>query len=969
MSESYVDTRIVECSRLSSIDHQSGNNDNNAIFTNKVGSGIQLSVGDQVSVHTAMISEIGAGNETIELKGKSLGVRQTFKYTKKTPYNWLNYPDQKTILNYTSEFIQPVEEEIELQDNKANLLISYYKTLNCENCFSLPRRFAYKPGTNPVAIYEANDNKLEGTVINQIMNGQFIEEDYYRDRNSLSAWDADPRLTRQLVKVRQDGSKYTVMAREKTFYALSNNGDPELPSIPLGENGSHDPALDVYNRYVEKKEIVIPPGRRSADFIAETVTRQLQKGSDLKPFKKFETENNPDSQNIVELQGVLGATYQTDTFKLFTAGNGSNFTETNYDEIKNGAGAISQNKLDWYNTFQYIAVKRPDFIEKGRATRPEGGLTNDNTIITNVAPSNASVNASVASIELNYVYSEENCSRFSQLFKLQDIYPEFWRISENASSPYFSKENASNLTAGAFLISPENSRVLHLDMVQKYDPTGIQARQSFGSDLLHPTQNSLESIPSAPIFFVYDKSTENKFYGNPEYTATTTKLSYGAFTKGPSGNIQINTRGVGGIPKSYYSASGFFVGQALVPDYGGLNEKRFIGYDYHFTAYGNAAVGLWNGVLFEQRSRTDLTRYIEHDTLGSYRAQLGYTSMLNQYYMGATNPTLSFDTTKNRFGWSNLYTPERQGNNESAGSMASGNYVANDNPGTAVYKLNKRLRRQNFAPGMVPYSQEFNASIPIAGAFPTVRWDLPNKAVYPYSVMDSHSGIFINSFGFSEKNWTNGLFSILGFSYDQVQSPITDQNVPQRRINTDNISKLHVVTTEASVIGKDVLLYDQNVFGAAMEHPIVLPSKVLNFQGSAGYVKINSTWTNPINVESPSNIIAAERVPLQMLRPFYSIRSNLIDDTNAYLGSEDSGIDLPVMSVVSKSTTGGDFFIDNAGGVNFTITKPKVVTTITTSINDPDGSFSRVDDRSSVIYKITKNRSYPVDLLSTMFKN
>ena len=67
MSESYVDTRIVECSRLSSIDHQSGNNDNNAIFTNKVGSGIQLSVGDQVSVHTAMISEIGAGNELVKL--------------------------------------------------------------------------------------------------------------------------------------------------------------------------------------------------------------------------------------------------------------------------------------------------------------------------------------------------------------------------------------------------------------------------------------------------------------------------------------------------------------------------------------------------------------------------------------------------------------------------------------------------------------------------------------------------------------------------------------------------------------------------------------------------------------------------------------------------------------------------------------------------------------------------------------
>ena len=208
----------------------------------------------------------------------------------------------------------------------------------------------------------------------------------------------------------------------------------------------------------------------------------------------------------------------------------------------------------------------------------------------------------------------------------------------------------------------------------------------------------------------------------------------------------------------------------------------------------------------------------------------------------------------------------------------------------------------------------------------------------------------------------------MGFSYEQLQSPLTSLNVPQRRINTDNIDKLHLITTEADVIGKDVILYDQNVFGANMEHPVISPSVLLNFQQVVGHIYSNSTWTNPINIEAPSNIITASRVPLQMLRPFYSIRSNLIDDTSAYLGSEDSGINLPVMSVVSKSTTGGDFFIDSTGTVIFTITKPKVVTSITTAICDPDGSFARVDDRSSIIYKIQKNRNYPIDLLSTMFK-
>ena len=976
MSQGYVDTEILECSRLSSIDSRSGNNENNAIFTNQLGSGIQLSVGDTVSVQTAMISEIGAGSETIELKGKSLGVRQKFKYSKITDYTWTNYIPPLRVKNTQSQFIQNVEEEIELQDNEANLLISYYKTLNAENCFSLPRRFSHMGTLSTAASvnFLAVDSYLSGAPIHQIVNGQFIESDYYRDRNASSIYTSNPRTNRQLYKIRQDGSKYTVFAREKTFFDINNSSYPEKPAIPRDQNGSMDPALDVYNRYVEKKQVVIPAGRRSADFIAESITRQLQRGSDLKPINQSFTHGNPDGEFIIDNQQVMGSTYETDTFKLFTCTNASLFSETNYDTLKNASTGtiVTQPMLDWYSGFQYIAVKRPDFIEKGRATRVSGGFLANETIISNVSPSNSSTDRLTASIELSYPYTEENCSRFSQFFKIQEIYPEFWDVSKNSSSPYYQQKSEGNVPVGEVLITSDNSRMMHVDMIQVYD-NGSQKRNTFGSDCMAPIVGLL-GVPSAPLFFVYDKSTENIFYGNPEYTTSTTKLSYGAFTKGPNGNIQINTRGVGGIPLSYYSTLGFFVGQADPPDYSGLYGKRHIGYDYHFNAYGNAAVGLTNGLMATDPDATTLTEYRTINASGrlvkfpEYPDQYtNYSEMINKYYMGATNPTLTYDTSKDRFGWTNMYTPERQGNEGGAGYDDTTGQ-ANPNSGTAVYKINKRLRRQSFAPGMGPYPEKVNASIYTAGGIKKIAFDLPNKSVYPYSVMDSHSGIFINSFGFDETNWKNGLFSILGFSYEQLQSPLTSLNVPQRRINTDNIDKLHLITTEADVIGKDVILYDQNVFGANMEHPVISPSVLLNFQQVVGHIYSNSTWTNPINIEAPSNIITASRVPLQMLRPFYSIRSNLIDDTSAYLGSEDSGINLPVMSVVSKSTTGGDFFIDSTGTVIFTITKPKVVTSITTAICDPDGSFARVDDRSSIIYKIQKNRNYPIDLLSTMFK-
>ena len=70
---SYVDTHILECSRQSSVQVQSNANTSNALFMNKLNEGIQLNVGDKVSVHSAIISEVGAGGNTIEMKGNVIG--------------------------------------------------------------------------------------------------------------------------------------------------------------------------------------------------------------------------------------------------------------------------------------------------------------------------------------------------------------------------------------------------------------------------------------------------------------------------------------------------------------------------------------------------------------------------------------------------------------------------------------------------------------------------------------------------------------------------------------------------------------------------------------------------------------------------------------------------------------------------------------------------------------------------------
>lgn len=971
---SYTENKLIECSRLSSVEHQSGNNSNNALFTNKIGSGIQLNVGDTISIHAAMVSEVGAGSETIELKGKSLGVKQKYKYTKKVPYNKTTFTRSDNLDGLDAEFIEVTEEEKELKDNEANLLISYYKTLNCENCFSLPRRFAFAKthistisSPDGVGMYEANDQPAEGSTIHQPHWGTFIEEDYYQDRNTSAIFNVDPRTNRALNKIRQDGTKYTIFARHKTFFVDGNV--PEAATIPKDINGSCDPALDSYHKYVELKTITIPPGRRSADFIAESVTRQLQKGSDIRKIYNNIDDKNKNTLNKTPNQGVVAGVYETDTFKLFTAHNGSTFSQDNYDQIKLGVSTTNQKKFDWYSGFQYVAFKRPDFVEAGRNTRlnasgEQDGFDVTKQKITHISDNSLAARAS-ATLEMDTAYSEENCSKLSLFLKTQELYPEMWDIVKNASSVYYSELNASYKAASTFLINSDNSRFWHLDMVQRYD-TSTYSRNTFGSDQLNPTAGSFNTIASQPLFFVYDKSTENTFYENPEYDYPgTSKLSYGAFMKGPNGNIQIVTEGIGGIPSRYYGTAGYFIGSAGTPDYNGVYSRRYMGYDYHFTAYGNAAVGLYNDMMVDRNNTTlTLLRTIKND--GTYdTSRREWYKQMNKYYMGADNPKLTYDPTKDRFGFQSFYVSERKGNRDSAGATTK---LASVDGAPQVYKINKRLRRQNYSPGMIPYSREINASIVVNGDIPDIAWDLPNKAVYPFSVMDSHSGIFINSFGYNENNWDNGLFKILGFSYNQLQSPLTKDNIPQVRINTDNIEKLHQMTTEADVVAQDIMLYDQNPFGATMFHPVIRPIQLLWLSKPAGATYSDLPWFPSVDVGAASNVITAESVPKQMLRPFYCLRSSLLDDISAYYGSDDSGILLPTMGVVTKTTTSGDFFIGGDDSINFTCTKSKVITNITTAITDPDGSFSRVDDNSAVIYKITSSRSYPVDLLSTMFK-
>ena len=988
-TSSFTETQLLECSRRSSIQQLGGNTENNAIFTNKLGYGVELKVGDEVSIHSAIVSERGAGSETIELKGNVIGsvvknYTEVLKYNEKDSYRNGGYIN---VLNRVDALeAENKDFPVDVKDNEVNMTIEYYKATNGENCFSLPRRFVT---VSKEDTWEAVDSNLNGAVFRPQRNGTIIETDYQRDRNASSVWTDNWFTNEELLKVRQDGTKYTIFTRQgPTFYGENSSIPTGIPSLPyldatIGNmqngNGSADPAVDQYAIYRELKTVQIPKGRRSADFIAESFTTSLQNASSLVGYDYWATENNPSTSVVNNNQGQLAGIYQTDTFKPFNCGQGDNFVESNFTQTAIDYDFVAdpdQNQLNWANCFQNIAFKRPDFVTAGRENigRNDPLLTGPENWITRV--SNDSMNGSkTMEISINIEYNASNCLRVHNFFKTQKLYPEMWDF-RNSTNPYYKRG-----------LTSDTSRFLHLDMVQAYDnadKTKAVSRNELGSDCYFgtatttPTNASKNMIkydtPSQPLFITFLKDDEEIFYTNPNNN----RLSYGTMKINASNSITFVTESIGGVPESYYNASKFFIGgleKVGNASYELDKYKRHIGYDPHFTAYGNAAIGLWSpSQTPEYAENTDVGFNIESASglVDSGGAEQLLGNVINQTYIGSSNPKLVYDNVKDRFGWTDFYTPEYQGNYGGAGDDTDSSVKNPIVDGSeVVYKINKRLRKQNACPGMGPYLDttgigirrtKLNASGKVGTAL--TSFDLPSKNIFPFSVMDCHSGICISDFGIPENLWDNSLMGILGFSYNQLQSQVSIDNTIQRGVNTFNQNKLNKVTTQGIIKAQDTLIYNQNIFGGIMYHPNIMVACVINNASIKGAANNNAyQYTAPISIGTSSLTITADNVPKQMLNPFFSIRSDLIDDTSAYLGSIDSGQRLPTMGTVLKNYNSGDYFYGESDGITFTVTKPKIVTSITTSINDPDGSFCRLDDSSAVIYKVQKKQLYPVNLV------
>jgi hypothetical protein len=495
----------------------------------------------------------------------------------------------------------------------------------------------------------------------------------------------------------------------------------------------------------------------------------------------------------------------------------------------------------------------------------------------------------------------------------------------------------------------------------------------------------------APAFFIdFNKDREelNEGYGEePRFL----NLRYGFAIRYRDGGTDENPNYFIGFWTGEDSGAGgfsteWFNGATTIPA-----KTRCIGFDKHFNAFGTASLMLWNGMdkygsnysttasgvseytAYQDRNGVDGVPV--HTIPGGAATEIKvepYTPtigngnyLMNEIYIGANDPSLSFDSTQSRFKFSRLHTAEIVGTN--ASTTASGLNV--DDAKAICYKINKRLSRLNYSPNFIPYANPI-----VTRTIPATNKDIIklDRNIIPYSIMDASSGIFFEDYGCDESNWNKSLWFLMGFTYQQFHN--TEDN---RLVRVNNVG----LTTSTPTTNARMEASDLTNFTTLDGIPTFQPEKIPYPKWWYEYFAL--AWT-PLSHGSPhpdgfgmfghqdfpeivqncsSVDITADNLPRKMLSPMYLVKTDLLSPY--YVGGQKGTSNLPVISVVSKTNGYGDYY-SGMGSDIFTNTIPRTIQNITTQIVDADGSPARVDDGCCVIYKIQKDINSNANVLQNI---
>ena len=282
-------------------------------------------------------------------------------------------------------------------------------------------------------------------------------------------------------------------------------------------------------------------------------------------------------------------------------------------------------------------------------------------------------------------------------------------------------------------------------------------------------------------------------------------------------------------------------------------------------------------------------------------------------WVGAVNPTFSFDTEELLYNWTFLYTPYRPATDESGSTLT---LVGGLSVPSAIINTTNSGEITDSLSGI--YINNLVSS-QISADNTTALFDLFNNG-FPVPIQNyvNKARLFWNKLGFT---------NLLLDSY-----------------NTGTLNLPYIYLSENSVIGnmlRNHALVDISANGAN-------PAK-----------SYCSLWAPPVQfaIICESNQKFGDTKPLYASTPFYLIGSSF--PAKEYYGG--AGSKLPVIGVCSRQFSSFGFTFDlSESAITYTIDHDTTITSIHTKIYNNDFSTpENLDPNSAVIYVITRNNYYP----------
>ena len=731
-----------------------------------------------------------------------------------------------------------------------------------------------------------------------------------------------------------------------------------------------------YIPYKQLTEIELPVGKNSPSDISTRITEQLSVINKTSDFYKIGYNGSDEAVEEFSLSRYV----ESELYKPFNCASIGQMSKNNFINYYNNASiynASYQGAVDYLSAYQFVGYKRPEIQETGRALMKK--MSEDKT--TTTAARNKGTKIIDTTIDGYYIiqfeglfWREDYLLKFKEFIESQELYPDLFKTSNMNSSllyPHASVAELNSSNARFFYVNSSN--------VAPYNEFLGYDGNASGTD--STTMRHL----AVPFWFEYNASYKDTF--NDTVNDFSGDATYGCLYKVANGNdasFPEYQRYSAAVLIDKFSYPKIFEAEGF-PNLTGYKA----GFDFSFRAYGTAALLLFNGWGFgfpdnlagingcqttseggiqipgtvhrvtyknanlAEFNQDDFTQFDINASNSLYSAD-----ELRKIYVGANQPTFGYSPQENRFFWSLLHTPMRNEQKWNTGFSASAPSDSGQQAYANVVKFNPSDLPHNYTPDREPYQFPVR-KYPSQTTSDTNFYTAYNRNLEEDLGYDAYCGISIDDMGYTPDQNLNTLWSILGFPDSQIYNTKNSSNtISSLIVNDTNKNRLSSLVTNADFDSDITPRLNTNCFESTLASQHVA-SQFLQVNGEIhGGIKI----VPPVTIGHNSIELTAQNLPSTVLRPYYLIKSSLID-TTSYLGQKDSGIPANIIGIVSKLDQSGDFYQQSGNFETFTITRPMTITGIFSEICDPDGSVAYCDQASSLIYKFQKQRAI-VDVLS-----